>query len=47
MVTEKELYQRKIQDKVNQWKAELGKLQALLAGADADARLIINEQSKN
>jgi chromosome segregation ATPase len=46
MVNEKELYQRKIQAKVNEWKAELGKLQALLTGTDADARLKIKEQIK-
>lgn len=42
---EKELYQQKIQAKVDEWKAEAEKLRAKAKGADADARLEANRKA--
>jgi len=46
MNKEKELYQKKIQAQIDEWKAELSKLRAQSAGASADAQLELNQQVK-
>jgi archaellum component FlaC len=46
MVNEKELYQKQIQAKVNEWKAELNQFKEMLAGTSTDAQLKMKEQIK-
>jgi len=41
-MSEKELYQQKLQAQLEEWKAEIDKLKAKAAGASADAQLEMN-----
>ncbi|MFO7545225.1 MAG: hypothetical protein R6W77_06980 [Trueperaceae bacterium] len=43
---EKELYQQKMEAKLQEWKAEAEKLRAKAAGADADAKLEANRKAE-
>lgn len=43
---EKELYQQKMEAKLDEWKAEAEKLRAKAAGADADAKLDANRKAE-
>ena len=43
-MNDKELYQQKMQARLDEWKAEVNKLKAKLSGASADAQLDINQQ---
>lgn len=43
---EKEIYQQKIQAKLDEWKADAEKLRAKAAGADADAKLEANRKAE-
>jgi len=43
-MNEKELYQQKAKAQLDEWKAELDKLQAKVSGASADKQLEMNEQ---
>jgi hypothetical protein len=45
-MSEKELYQKKIQAQLDEWKAELAKTKAKAAGASADAQLELNKEIK-
>ncbi len=44
---EKELYQQKMKAELDLWKAEIDKLKAKAAGANADAQLKLNKQIKS
>jgi predicted nucleic acid-binding Zn-ribbon protein len=46
LVNEKDLYQRKMQAQIDEWKAELSKLRAQSSGASADAQMELNQQIK-
>jgi septal ring factor EnvC (AmiA/AmiB activator) len=46
-MTEKELYQQKKQAQLDEWKAEVAKLKAKAAGANADAQLKLKKQIKS
>lgn len=43
-MSDRELYQQKLQAQLDEWKAELDKLKAKVAGASADAQLKMNQQ---
>ncbi len=43
-MNDKELYQQKMQARLDEWKAEVDKLKAKSSGASADAQLDINRQ---
>ncbi|MFO8074283.1 MAG: coiled coil domain-containing protein [Polyangia bacterium] len=43
-MSEKELYQQKIQAQLDEWKAELDKLEATASGASADAQLELGKE---
>ena len=45
-MSDKELYQQKMQAKLDEWKAEVDKLKAKASGASADAQLEMNKQIK-
>lgn len=44
---QKELQQQKMQAKIDEWRAELDKLEAQARGASADARLKLDEQMED
>ncbi|MDY0094257.1 MAG: coiled coil domain-containing protein [Candidatus Vecturithrix sp.] len=43
-MSNKELYQQKLQAQLDEWEAELNKLRAKASGASADAKLEMNQQ---
>ena len=43
---DKDLYQRKMQAQLDEWKADVDKLKARASGASADTQLKMNEQIK-
>jgi hypothetical protein len=43
-VTDKELYQQKMQARLDEWKADVEKLKAKASGASADVQLDMNKQ---
>jgi len=43
-MNDKELYQQKMQARLDEWKAQVDKLKAKASGASADAQLDINRQ---
>jgi len=43
-MSEKELYQQKKQDQLDEWKAEVDKLKAKASGASADTQMELNKQ---
>lgn len=45
-MSDKELYQQKMQAQLDEWKAEVDKLKAKASGASADAQLEMNKQIK-
>jgi len=45
-VIDKDLYQRKMQAQLDEWKADVDKLKARASGASADTQLKMNEQIK-
>ncbi len=45
-MNEKELYQQKMQARLDEWKAEVTKLKAKASGASADVQLDMNKQIK-
>jgi septal ring factor EnvC (AmiA/AmiB activator) len=46
MVNEKELYQKKIQAQLDEWKAELKKQKAKASGVSTDAQIELNKEIK-
>lgn len=46
-MSDKALYQQKIQAQLDEWKADLDKLRAKASGASADAKLNLGQQVKN
>ncbi|MCE2595801.1 coiled coil domain-containing protein [Motilimonas cestriensis] len=45
-MSEKQIYQQKIQAQLDEWKADLDKLKAKASGASADAQLELQKQIK-
>lgn len=45
-MNDKELYQQKMQARLDEWKAEVDKLKAKASGASADVQLDMNKQIK-
>jgi flagellar biosynthesis chaperone FliJ len=45
-VNDKELYQQKMQARLDEWKADVDKLKAKASGASADVQLDMNQQIK-
>lgn len=43
-MTDKELYQQKLQAQLDEWRSEIDKLKAKASGASADAKLEMNKQ---
>jgi len=43
-MNDKELYQQKMQARLDEWKAQVDKLKAKSSGASADAQLDVNKQ---
>ncbi|NJN70761.1 MAG: coiled coil domain-containing protein [Nitrospira sp.] len=46
-MSDKALYQQKIQAQLDEWKADVDKLKAKASGASADAQLHLDQQVKN
>jgi uncharacterized coiled-coil DUF342 family protein len=45
-MTDKELYQQKLQAQLDEWRSEIDKLKAKASGASADAKLEMNRQAE-
>lgn len=43
-MNEKELYKQKFQTQLDEWKADIAKLKAKAAGAEADVQIAMNKQ---
>ncbi len=45
-MTDKELYQQKLQAQLDEWRSEIDKLKAKASGASADAKLKMNKEAE-
>lgn len=46
-MSDKELYKKKMQSQLDEWKAEIDKLRARASGSSADAQLALNKRIKD